>query len=115
MFIQPSPRGLFFSSDANWLILKLGFYLGKYEVWPRFWGVLMTVMDVPSSSGSTSDGMNGSSLSGITCNGTDNTPLKREPKWLVVFLDFSVIIQALFYECLRTSRAPITTIILTFI
>ena len=82
----------------------MGFCLGRYELWPRCRGVLPTVRDVASSSGSTYDGTNRLSLLGSACDGTGNTPSKSEPKWLVVFLNFSAIVRALIYECLRATE-----------
>ena len=55
--------------------IKSGVLSGRYELWPRFQGVLMTVKTVASSSGSTCDGTDKASSSRSTCDGTSNAPL----------------------------------------
>ena len=64
-----------------------------------------------SLSESTYDGTNRASSSGSACNGANKAPSKSESKWLVTVLDFSVIVQTLFYECLRASGARISLLL----
>ena len=56
----------------------MGFCLGRYELWPRCRGVLMTVRGVASSLGSTFDGTDKAAPLGSTCDGSSKSTVALE-------------------------------------